>query len=155
MYRFLQLIRIRFEQRLLRTSQNLNMSSTSYKLNHQVTQSPEGVSVPLATLETLHFDNLVLRDLPVDPVSDNRQRQVRGACFSRVTPTSVRNPRTVVYSSSAMSLLGLPENELLRPEFAEYLSGNSLLPGSEPAAHCYCGHQFGSFAGQLGDGATM
>jgi uncharacterized protein YdiU (UPF0061 family) len=30
-----------------------------------------------------------------------------------------------------------------------------LLPGSEPAAHCYCGHQFGAFSGQLGDGATM
>uniref|UniRef100_A0A8D0N2L3 Selenoprotein O n=1 Tax=Sus scrofa TaxID=9823 RepID=A0A8D0N2L3_PIG len=34
-------------------------------------------------------------------------------------------------------------------------SGNALLPGSEPAAHCYCGHQFGQFAGQLGDGAAM
>jgi uncharacterized protein YdiU (UPF0061 family) len=34
-------------------------------------------------------------------------------------------------------------------------SGNKLLAGAEPAAHCYCGHQFGSFAGQLGDGATM
>uniref|UniRef100_A0A3B4AR62 Selenoprotein O n=1 Tax=Periophthalmus magnuspinnatus TaxID=409849 RepID=A0A3B4AR62_9GOBI len=28
------------------------------------------------------------------------------------------------------------------------------MPGSEPAAHCYCGHQFGQFAGQLGDGAA-
>jgi hypothetical protein len=27
--------------------------------------------------------------------------------------------------------------------------------GSRPAAHVYCGHQFGNFAGQLGDGATM
>ena len=33
--------------------------------------------------------------------------------------------------------------------------GNALLPGTEPAAHCYCGHQFGQFAGQLGDGAAM
>ena len=30
-----------------------------------------------------------------------------------------------------------------------------VLPGAEPAAHCYCGHQFGYFSGQLGDGATM
>lgn len=29
------------------------------------------------------------------------------------------------------------------------------MPGAEPHAHCYCGHQFGSFAGQLGDGAAM
>ena len=31
----------------------------------------------------------------------------------------------------------------------------SEFPGAEYAAHCYCGHQFGQFAGQLGDGATM
>jgi hypothetical protein len=108
-----------------------------------------------ATLDTLHFDNLALRELPVDTVVDNTQRQVRGACFSRVSPTPVKNPRTVVYSESAMALLGLPVSELPRPEFAEYFSGNRIIPGSEPAAHCYCGHQFGSFAGQLGDGATM
>lgn len=29
------------------------------------------------------------------------------------------------------------------------------MPGAQPHAHCYCGHQFGSFAGQLGDGAAM
>jgi uncharacterized protein YdiU (UPF0061 family) len=39
--------------------------------------------------------------------------------------------------------------------FEEYFSGNKLLPGSETAAHCYCGHQFGNFAGQLGDGAAI
>ena len=37
----------------------------------------------------------------------------------------------------------------------EVMAGNALLPGMEPAAHCYCGHQFGNFAGQLGDGAAM
>lgn len=35
------------------------------------------------------------------------------------------------------------------------MSGNVLLPGMDPAAHCYCGHQFGNFAGQLGDGAVI
>lgn len=42
-----------------------------------------------------------------------------------------------------------------RKDAAEYLSGNKLIPGSETASHCYCGHQFGHFAGQLGDGAAM
>jgi uncharacterized protein YdiU (UPF0061 family) len=36
-----------------------------------------------------------------------------------------------------------------------YLSGNKLLPGSDPMAHCYCGHQFGSFAGQLGTNHSL
>ena len=38
---------------------------------------------------------------------------------------------------------------------ADYLCGNKHIPNAEYAAHCYCGHQFGQFAGQLGDGATM
>ncbi len=46
-------------------------------------------------------------------------------------------------------------DDVLRdPHGAEYLSGCRVIPGSEPAAHCYCGHQFGQFAGQLGDGAV-
>jgi len=107
------------------------------------------------TLETLKFDNLTLRELPIDESRDLSQRQVRGACFSRVTTSPVKNPRTVAYSVDALRLLGLPESELNRPEFAEFFSGNRQLSGSEYAAHCYCGHQFGYFAGQLGDGAAM
>ena len=107
------------------------------------------------TLETLTFDNIALRELPVDESYDMSQRQVRGACFSRVSTTPVKNPRTVIYASDAMGLLGLPENELNRTEFAEFFSGNRQLTGSKPAAHCYSGHQFGYFAGQLGDGAAM
>lgn len=38
----------------------------------------------MATLETLNFNNKALKDLPVDPNPDNRQRQVPGACFSKV-----------------------------------------------------------------------
>ncbi|XP_077987251.1 protein adenylyltransferase SelO, mitochondrial-like [Glandiceps talaboti] len=106
-------------------------------------------------MEKLKFDNLVLRALPVDDSEEEGARQVPGACFSRVKPTPVANPRTVAFSTSAMTLLDLPESELNRSEFAEYFSGNRLLPGSKTAAHCYCGHQFGHFSGQLGDGAAM
>lgn len=38
---------------------------------------------------------------------------------------------------------------------AQVFSGNRLLPGSDPVAHCYCGHQFGVFAGQLGVGSRI
>lgn len=107
------------------------------------------------TLETLNFDNLALRTLPIDKETKNYVRQVSGACFSRVEPAPVENARTVAYSSQAMSLLDLPQEELKRDDFPEYFSGNKLLPGAEPSAHCYCGHQFGYFSGQLGDGATM
>ena len=70
-------------------------------------------------------------------------------------PTPVKNPALVAHSLPALTLLGLPPTEAGRPELLEYFSGNWLLPGSEPAAHCYCGHQFGLFSGQLGDGCAM
>ena len=109
----------------------------------------------MATLESLNMDNLVLRSLPIDKEVKNYVRQVPGACFSRVEPTPVENATTVASSTTAMALLDLPEQELQRDDFAEFFSGNKLLPGTEPAAHCYCGHQFGYFSGQLGDGAAM
>lgn len=78
-----------------------------------------------------------------------------GACFSRVSPTPLKSPKLVGHSLPALSLLGLPASEMAKEEFVQYFSGNRIMPGSEPAAHCYCGHQFGHFAGQLGDGCAM
>ena len=109
----------------------------------------------MATLESLKFDNLALRTLPIDPIKENYVRQVKGSCFSLVNPTPVKNPVVVVHSEGAMKLLDLSREQVERPDFVDYFSGNKKLAGSETASHCYCGHQFGSFAGQLGDGAAM
>jgi len=106
-------------------------------------------------VDHLNFDNLALRSLPVDPQTDVYPRQVPGACFSRVAPTPLDNPQLVAFSASALDLVDVDAEETKQTKFLEYFAGNEILPGSEPAAHCYCGHQFGSFAGQLGDGATM
>jgi uncharacterized protein YdiU (UPF0061 family) len=108
-----------------------------------------------STLESLNFDNLALRSLPIDPEKENFIRQVSGACFSKVKPTPVSNPELVAASIPALSLIDLDPKEIERTDFVEFFSGNKLLPGSDPAAHCYCGHQFGYFSGQLGDGAAM
>lgn len=105
--------------------------------------------------ETLNFDNLTLRTLPIDPIEENYVREVKNACFSKVKPMVLNNPKMVAFSHDAMSLLDLDQPQLERKDAAEYLSGNKPIPGSETAAHCYCGHQFGVFAGQLGDGAAM
>jgi len=106
-------------------------------------------------IEDLVWDNRSLRVLPVDPETRIFPRQVSGACFSLVEPTPVQNPQLVAYSAEALRWIELGEAETQRADFAEYFSGNKILPGARPAAHCYCGHQFGHFSGQLGDGATM
>ncbi|MGH0159368.1 UNVERIFIED_CONTAM: hypothetical protein FKN15_036421 [Acipenser sinensis] len=114
-----------------------------------------GPVITRSALESLTFDNQALQRLPLDGSEEPGQRTVRGACFSRVRPQPVANPRFVAVSGPALALLGLDAETVMRdPRGPEYLSGSRILPGSEPAAHCYCGHQFGNFAGQLGDGAA-
>ncbi|KAJ8002931.1 hypothetical protein DPEC_G00164090 [Dallia pectoralis] len=114
-----------------------------------------GLPVSRSPLERLQFDNVALKKLPVDTSDQSGPRTVEGACFSRVKPQPLIKPRFVAVSSDALSLIGLNTPDVLDDPLApEYLGGCRVMPGSEPAAHCYCGHQFGSFAGQLGDGAA-
>jgi len=106
-------------------------------------------------LERLAFDNSFTRDLPGDPETANRRRQVPRACFSRVLPTPVSNPSLIGWSPEVATLLGLdplPQDPAL---MARVFSGNLVLPGMDPFAMCYGGHQFGSWAGQLGDGRAI
>ena len=106
-------------------------------------------------MDTLTFDNRALKQLPIDKDELNYVRTVSGACFSLVKPTPVENPVLVAHSTEALSLLDIDPSKEPAEKFVQYFSGNSVFPGSQPAAHCYCGHQFGYFSGQLGDGATM
>ncbi|XP_042603367.1 selenoprotein O2 isoform X2 [Cyprinus carpio] len=106
-------------------------------------------------LQRLKFNNVALKKLPLDSSLEPGSRTVTGACFSRVQPQPLLKPTFVAVSEPALALLGLNTDDVLRDRHgAEYLSGSRVIPGSEPAAHCYCGHQFGHFAGQLGDGAV-
>uniref|UniRef100_A0A673BB81 Selenoprotein O n=1 Tax=Sphaeramia orbicularis TaxID=375764 RepID=A0A673BB81_9TELE len=124
-------------------------------LTSSVGMEDMGLAMSRSPLERLDFDNLALRKLPMDPSEEPGVRQVKGACFSRVKPQPVTKPRFVAVSHEALALLGLNGEEVMNdPLGPEYLSGSKVMPGSEPAAHCYCGHQFGQFAGQLGDGAA-
>ena len=111
---------------------------------------------------------LILFILYIEPGS----RKVPNAVFSLVDPTPVSNPTVVAYSPDALKLIGLSfdaedtednnnnssnnNNSVLNfNSIIDYFAGNKIIPGSSPAAHCYCGFQFGNFAGQLGDGATL
>lgn len=107
-------------------------------------------------LERLRFHNTALKKLPVDDSGESGSRTAPGACFSRIRSLQpLVRPVFVALSQSALGLLDLTVQDVSTPLGPEYLSGSRLLPGSEPAAHCYSGHQFGLFAGQLGDGAVM
>src|SRR5690349_7037578 len=106
----------------------------------------------LRELAEVRFENTFVRELPGDPVSDNIPRQVRGACYTRVAPTPVAAPRLLGWSDDCAAFLGLSRPD---PQSVAVLAGNAVLPGMEPYAARYAGHQFGNWAGQLGDGRAI
>jgi uncharacterized protein YdiU (UPF0061 family) len=106
-------------------------------------------------MQSLSFDNRFVRDLPADALAENRRRQVFGALFSHVVPTPVSQPRLIAHSREVAALLGIPPEDIASDEFARIFGGNALLDGMQPYAANYGGHQFGNWAGQLGDGRAI
>ena len=103
----------------------------------------------------LHFDNAFVRDLPGDPEQGPGLRQVEGALYSLIAPTPVTTPVVLAHSAETAALVGIDEATVATPEFAQVFAGNTLLDGMQPYAANYGGHQFGNWAGQLGDGRAV
>ena len=106
-------------------------------------------------LTALNFDNRFAAELPADPQTANFRRQVAGACYSRVDPTPASTPRLIGWSPEAAALVDLPTDPGDGEALAAVFAGNRLLAGMLPIATCYGGHQFGAWAGQLGDGRAI
>jgi serine/tyrosine/threonine adenylyltransferase len=107
---------------------------------------------------SLTFDNSFAREMPADPRTDNRPRGVRGALYTKVAPTKVKAPSMLAWSREVAQMLDLGDDQqepAAAEAWARVLSGNEPLPGMETIATRYGGHQFGHWAGQLGDGRAM
>ncbi len=103
----------------------------------------------------LNFDNKYTRELPADPETSHETRQVTNSCYSRVQPVKAGAPELVAFSREMAEEVGLSSELCESEEFVEVFSGNKVLSGMDPYATCYGGHQFGSWAGQLGDGRVI
>ena len=103
------------------------------------------------------IDSRLVRELPGERGERPGVRSVSYVAWSPVSPTPVSQPSLLMWSADVATDLGLPatpdhdERRLL----ADVFGGNALLPGMRPHATRYGGHQFGSWAGQLGDGRAM
>lgn len=101
------------------------------------------------------FADPKLASLPLDPELDNYVRRfVPKVIFSQCQPTPMKTPRKLVAVNDEVLKHILDMDPQIRhdPEFVDFVSGNKVLEGSIPMAHRYGGHQFGSWADQLGDG---
>jgi uncharacterized protein YdiU (UPF0061 family) len=106
-------------------------------------------------LSALQFDNSFVRGLPSDRDTRNFVRQVPGASYSRVTPTPTSAPRLLAWSGDCAALLEIARPASDTGPTVEMLAGSRLAPTMQPYAARYGGHQFGVWAGQLGDGRAI
>lgn len=93
------------------------------------------------SLEQLRFSNSFAK-LPPD-------------FYARVLPTPLGEPYLISFNPIAAALIELDPGEAIRPDFPVIFNGGKLLPGSEPLAMLYAGHQFGHYVSQLGDGRAI
>ncbi|HKN88113.1 MAG TPA: YdiU family protein [Nitrospiraceae bacterium] len=87
---------------------------------------------------------------------DNSYARLPDSFYRRVSPTPFSEPAYLIsFNADAARLIDLDPTESTRPEFVDYFSGRRLLPGADPIAMLYSGHQFGVNVSQLGDGRAI
>lgn len=101
------------------------------------------------SLGSLNWVSRFLDDTPGDAVVGGASRQVPGACWSRVKPELMPDTIIRLWSSEMASELGVEVAD------AGYLGGSKFAEGMDPYSQRYGGHQFGTWAGQLGDGRAI
>ena len=87
-------------------------------------------------------------------VFDNSYARLPDVFFSRVPPASPPAPDLVIFNRGLARALGLDPDAHDEAQLARWFSGAEPMPGVEPIAQAYAGHQFGGFA-MLGDGRAL
>jgi uncharacterized protein YdiU (UPF0061 family) len=106
-------------------------------------------------MKNLKIKNRFTSELPADPNQSNEVRQVTNTVFSFVDPTKPSNPKLIHASESVATMVGISTDEIASESFLNVFSGKEILEETRPYAMCYAGHQFGNWAGQLGDGRAI
>ena len=87
---------------------------------------------------------------------DNAFERLGGQFYTRLPPVPLHGQPYWVARSAAMACeLGLADDWWQALGVLQAVSGNRPLVGSTPLASVYSGHQFGAWAGQLGDGRAI
>jgi len=141
----------------------MRLSSSTLTLLSLPTIRAMSTTIPVTSLSPTHFTTPFLTDPLVSVTSTGTTplRQVSpnpNTIFSAPMPlTPLPSPTLHSVDPRTLALLGItpPTTAAETTLLTSYLSGSSLPPGSTPSSHCYAGHQFGSFSGQLGDGANL
>lgn len=104
---------------------------------------------------SLQIKDSFTQSLPGDSDTSNHPRQVYNACYSHVEPRKPSKPSLIHATVDLAKEMGITEDQLYSEDFLNIFSGRKIMPNTRPYAMCYGGHQFGSWAGQLGDGRAI
>ena len=85
----------------------------------------------------------------------NRFAALGPAFFTELQAQGLPDPHWVAHSPACAALLGWPADWTSQPDALDVFAGNAIWPGMRPLASVYSGHQFGVWAGQLGDGRAL
>jgi len=106
----------------------------------------------MENLNSKTFKNEFVKAFEGDDSGNLEPRQTPGMLYSKTIPTPVKKPGLIAWSQELAEELALGEatdDDIL------ILAGNLVTPSMYPYAACYAGHQFGNWAGQLGDGRAI
>lgn len=103
----------------------------------------------------LNIADTFTTDLPADKREENYRRQVWEACFSYVQPKQPSNPSLIAVSDEVAGILGIEITKENKEHWTNILTGADSVENFRAYAQCYGGHQFGHWAGQLGDGRAI
>ncbi len=103
----------------------------------------------------LNVKNSFITALPADSNAENTRRQVYNSVYSYVHPKQTSNPSLIHTSTEMLEKLGLTTSDATSKKFLDIMTGNAIYPDTKPFAMAYGGHQFGNWAGQLGDGRAI
>ena len=96
---------------------------------------------------------LLKEGMGADLIFDNTFQKLPGHLFETVKPTPIQNPRLAIWNSELATSLGLPASP--NDEISLWLRGETRIAGDQQISTRYAGHQFGVWAGQLGDGRAI
>ncbi|KAI1110202.1 hypothetical protein F5Y14DRAFT_369263 [Nemania sp. NC0429] len=149
-----------------RSLQLAHLRGAHHKMTSPATNGASLNDIPKSWTFTSKLPPDALYPTPADshktPRGDIKPRMVRDAMFTWVRPQPVKDPDLLAVSSAAMRDLGISPGAERSPDFVATVAGNKIQgwdeekqEGGYPWAQCYGGFQFGSWAGQLGDGRAI
>lgn len=151
----------------------MRIAQMSSHLSNGATNGARNGSFHGVSLQDLPKSNTFTSNLPPDPEfktpseshkaprGDLGPRMVKGALYTYVRPEETESPELLGVSRTAMNDIGLTDGQEDTEEFKNTVAGNKIFwdskaeEGIYPWAQCYGGWQFGSWAGQLGDGRAI